>query len=95
MSIWPGWTRATLEQEVAETAPAHSLQLEVGKLSEAKLGFVYLPRRWAIARGFTWLARFRRLARDYERLPIMLAGLHFVAFTRLLLHRVVALMLSS
>jgi hypothetical protein len=30
--------------------------------------------------GFAgWLNRFRRLARDYERLPEALAGLHFVA----------------
>jgi hypothetical protein len=26
------------------------------------------------------LVRFRRLARDYERLPQTLAGLHFAAF---------------
>ncbi|HEX6798589.1 MAG TPA: IS5/IS1182 family transposase, partial [Ktedonobacterales bacterium] len=30
-------------------------------------------------------ARFRRLARDYERLPAVLAGLHFVAFACLML----------
>jgi len=29
--------------------------------------------------------RFRRLARDYERLPTVLAGLHFVVFTCLML----------
>jgi transposase len=34
-----------------------------------------------------WLARFRRLARDYERLPRTLAGLHFVAFACLALSR--------
>lgn len=38
-----------------------------------------------------WLAHFRRLARDYERLPQMLPGLHFLAFACLLLTRVVAL----
>jgi hypothetical protein len=31
------------------------------------------------------MARFRRLARDYERLPETLAGLHFVAFACLVL----------
>lgn len=32
------------------------------------------PRRWVVERSFGWLARFRRLARDYERLPETLAG---------------------
>lgn len=71
----------------AEAALTHGIQLEVVKLSEAKRGFVLLPRRWVVERSFAWLARFRRLARDYERLPTTLAGLHFIAFASLLLHR--------
>jgi transposase len=30
-------------------------------------GFQVLPRRWVVERTFGWLARCRRLARDYER----------------------------
>ncbi len=71
------------------TAAEHGLQLEVVKLPEAKRGFVLLPRRWVVERSFAWLARFRRLSRDYERLPQVLAGLHFIAFACLLLHQVV------
>jgi transposase len=82
-------------QEVADTAAAQGIQLEVVRLPDAKHGFVLLPRRWVVERSFAWLARFRRLARDYERLPAVLAGLHFIAFACLLLHRVVPLMLSS
>ena len=78
-----GYTGAT----AAEAALTHGIQLEVVKLSEAKRGFVLLPRRWVVERSFAWLARFRRLARDYERLPTTLAGLHFIAFASLLLHR--------
>jgi transposase len=40
-----------------------------------------------VERAFAWMARFRRLARDYERLPTTLAGLHLVAFSVLLLRR--------
>ena len=43
------------------------------------------PKRWIVERDFAWSARFRRLARDYERLPTVLAGLHFVVFTCLML----------
>jgi transposase len=71
----------------AQAAAAHGITLEVVKLPEAKRGFVLLPRRWVVERSFAWFARFRRLARDYERLPETLAGLHLVAFTILLLRR--------
>ena len=66
---------------------AQGIRLEVVKLPEAKKGFVLLPRRWVVERSFGWAARFRRLARDYERLPETLAGLHFVAFALLMLAR--------
>ena len=58
---------------------------------EAKRGFVPLPRRWVVERSFAWAARFRRLARDYERLPTPLAGLHLVAFATLMLAKAVTL----
>ena len=60
-----------------EQAAEHGLRLEVVKLAEAKKGFVLLPRRWVVERSFGWAARFRRLGRDYERLPETLAGLRF------------------
>jgi len=63
------------------------------KLSEAKNGCVLLPKSWIVERRNAWAARFRRLARDYERLAETLAGLHFVAFALLMLKRVVAFIL--
>ena len=63
------------------------IDLQIVKLPEAKQGFVLLPRRWVLERSFGWLARFRRLSRDYERLPQMLAGLHFLIFVMLMLPR--------
>ena len=41
----------------------------------------------SIERDFAWASRFRRLAKDYERLPATLAGLHFVAFACLFLQQ--------
>lgn len=86
-----GYTGETAEEE----AKAYGIQLEVVKLSEAKKGFVLLPRRWVVERSFGWAARFRRLARDYERLPETLAGLHFLAFAVLMLKRFVELIAQS
>jgi len=62
-----------------EAAEQHSIELEVVKHTEAKRGFVLLPRRWVVERSFAWAARFRRLARDYERLAITLGAFHFLA----------------
>lgn len=74
----------TGEQPAAD-AKRSGIDLSVVKLPEAKRGFVLLPRRWVVERSFAWAARFRRLAKDYERLPRTLAGLHFVAFLCLML----------
>jgi len=76
-------------------AAARGIRLEVVRLPEAKRGFVLLPRRWVVERSFAWASRFRRLARDYERLPGTVAGLHFVAFACLMLHRLVNLAAHS
>lgn len=79
----------------AKAAAAHGIALEVVRLPEAKRGFVLLPRRWVVERSFAWFARFRRLARDYERLPETLAGLHLVACTILMLRRAAVLATSA
>ncbi len=77
-------------EKPAAAAQAHGIVLEVVRLPQAKRGFVLLPRRWVVERSFAWAARFRRLARDYERLPTTLAGLHLMAFATLLLAKAVA-----
>jgi transposase len=71
-------------EEAAQAARDEGIELQVIRLQEAKKGFVLLPRRWVVERSFGWLYRFRRLARDYERLPETLAGLHFVFFAMLM-----------
>ena len=79
----------------AADAATHGIQLEVVKLPEAKKGFVLLPRRWVVERSFAWASRCRRLAKDYERLPDVVAGLHFLAFLSLMLHRLVTVVAHS
>ena len=65
------------------------IELIVVKLPEAKKGFVLLPKRWVVERSFAWTARFRRLARDFERTPETFRSLHFLAFAILMLHNFV------
>jgi len=79
----------TGEQPAADAAK-HGMKLEVVKHHEAKRGFVLLPRRWVVERTFAWAARFRRLARDYERLATTLSGYHWLAFAMLMLKSVFA-----
>ncbi len=73
-------------EEAFGEAADREIFLQVAKLPEARKGFVLLPRRWVVERSFGWMARFRRLARDYERLATTLEGLHYVAFSMLMLH---------
>jgi len=74
----------TGEQPAADAAQ-HGMKLVVVKHPVAKRGFVLLQRRWVVERSFAWAARFRRLARDYERLARTLAGYHWLAFALLML----------
>ena len=74
--------------QAGEDAAAHGIRLEVVKHAGARRGFVLLPRRWVVERGFAWAARFRRLARDDERLRTTPEGFHDVAFALLALHKV-------
>lgn len=78
-----------------DAAQAHGIELVVVKHTEVKRGFVLLPRRWVVERSFAWAARFRRLARDYERLAQTLAGFHYLAFACLMLHKLIPLLPTS
>ena len=73
----------------AEAMQQHGIRLEVVKHPMAKRGFLLLPRRWVVKRSFGWVSRFRRLARDYERLETTLKCLHLLAFLYLILRNLV------
>ena len=83
---WNAEDRAAKEQ---------GIQLEVVKLPQAKKGFVLLPRRWVVERSFAWTSRFRRLARDYERLNDTLADMHLAVFAILMLAKAAPLLESA
>jgi hypothetical protein len=76
-----GYAGAEPEAEAAKKF----IQLDVVKHHEAERGFVLLSRHWMVERTFACLGRFRRLARDYERLGKMLDAWHWNAPGMLLL----------
>jgi len=67
-------------EEVLDDAEFQGIDLVVVNRPEGSRGFVLLPRRWVVERSFAWATRFRRLVRDYERLPQVFAGLHWAVF---------------
>lgn len=78
-----GYTGEDPEYEAA----VHDIDLQVITKPGGQTGFVLLPRRWVVERSFAWCSRFRRLARDYERLGTTLQQLHFVVFACIMLAR--------
>lgn len=78
-------------EQAMQDAATEGIKLEVVKLPEAKRGFVLSPKRWVVEPSFAWAPRFRRLTRDYERLPETVAGLHFLAFAIVMLNRLAAI----
>ncbi len=59
------------------------------------LGGGLWPKRWVVERSFAWTARFRRLAKDCERLPEVLRGLHFLVFAILMLPKAIPLLTAT
>lgn len=83
-----------------ETAAAHGYRPHIPPKASAEQPLPppgdparHPARRWVVEVGHAWAARFRRLARDDERLPQVLAGLHVVAFACLMLHRLIPVLL--
>jgi len=56
-------------QLVTKAKKALKITLEIVAKPADQKGFAVLPRRWVVERTFSWMMRWRRLVRDYERLP--------------------------
>jgi putative transposase len=82
-----GYTGAPLAQWVRALRTARRLRLEIVQRQAGQKGFVVLPRRWVVERTFGWIGRYRRLSKDYERLPETSETMIYIAMTRLMLQR--------
>lgn len=74
-------------EQASTDAALNDIELVVVPRPAGEKGFVLVPRRWVVERTFAWTSRFRRLARDLERLEGRLLGFHWVALAVLLLHK--------
>ena len=54
---------------------------------EQTKGFVLLKKRWVVERTFGWLNWYRRLSKDYERLPASSEAMIYISMIRLMLRR--------
>jgi putative transposase len=61
--------------------------LEIIKRNDVVKGFKLLPRRWVVERTFGWMGRYRRLSKDYERLPESSEAMVYWTMTRLMVRR--------
>ena len=78
--IWAdGGYAGALVEWVRSTFRARGLALEIVTRPDDATGFVVLPRRWVVERTFGWLGRYRRLSKDYERLPETSETLIYIA----------------
>jgi transposase len=75
-------------QLIAIAKRAWEIVVEVVKKPAEQIGFAVLPRRWVVERTFSWLLRWRRLVRDYERLPATHEAFVKWAMVGLMLNRI-------
>lgn len=64
--------------------------LDIVNRPKDQQGFMVLPRRWVVERTFAWLGRYRRLSKEYERLPETSETLIEIAMIHLMLKRLTA-----
>lgn len=62
-------------------------EMDIVLKPKAQKGFQVLPKRWPIERTNAWVARNRRMARDYERLPEVSEAFIYILMIRLGLRR--------
>ena len=89
------WADSSYQGLVAWAAALAGWVLEIVRRAVDQVGFVTQPHRWIVERTFAWLGDYHRLGRDYERLPEMVAGLHFIVFAILMLVKAAPLLNSS
>ena len=82
------WADSAYQGMIDWTLEKFSCVLEVVNKKENQKGFEVLRRRWVVERSLGWLTRFRRLSKDYERLPESSEAMGYIASIKLSLNRI-------
>jgi putative transposase len=61
--------------------------LEIVRHVPGTRGFAVRPKRWIVERALAWIGRYRRMSKDYERLPSTSEALVYLTSIHLLLVR--------
>lgn len=81
------WVDDGYRQHLVEHAAALGIDMEITARKPGTRGFTPIPKRWAVERTYGWLMFHRRLARDYETLPIRSEAVVHLAMTDLMARR--------
>jgi putative transposase len=83
------WVDGIYEKEwlIAWAKSECGWELQVIKRTDNTKGFKLLPKRWVVERTFAWLGRYRRLSKDYERLPETSEAMIQMAMIHIMLRR--------
>jgi putative transposase len=63
------------------------IQAHVEVMHRTDKEFEVLPKHWVVERTFGWFNQYRRLSKDYERLPEMSEAAIYAVMTRIMLRR--------
>ncbi|GAA3289178.1 hypothetical protein GCM10020295_00420 [Streptomyces cinereospinus] len=74
-------------RKLVEHAATLGIDMEISARTPGTKGFTPIPKRWAVERTYGWLMLHRRLARDYETLPVRSEAMIHLAMTDLMARR--------
>ncbi|MFE2584895.1 IS5 family transposase [Streptomyces sp. NPDC059378] len=81
------WVDGGYRQHFVEHAATLGIDMEIVARAPGTRGFTPIPKRWAVERTYGWLMLHRRLARDYETLPVRSEAMIQLAMTDLMARR--------
>lgn len=87
--LWPFLAHCFADQayQGERVGNATAITVEIVRPDKGQKGFAVQPRRWVIERTFGWIARCRRLARDYEATPSSALAFFVLAAAMILVRR--------
>jgi putative transposase len=80
------WADSSYRGERVGAATPITVEIVTGPPNQR--GFIVQKRRWVVERTFAWIGRYRRLAKDYERLASTALAFVYLAAAHALMKRI-------